>query len=110
VLVRNLWLSVDPAQRTWMTRDSYKPKVAVGFWNCGKECHGSWIRWRRDPDSIAFGRPYIANPDLPERFLAGATLDEVSWPTVYASGPEGYTDYPSLSVPAGLMRDPALLR
>jgi hypothetical protein len=29
-LVRNLWLSVDPAQRTWMTRDSYKPKVPLG--------------------------------------------------------------------------------
>jgi N-ethylmaleimide reductase len=48
-------------------------------------------------DSIAFGRPYIANPDLPERFLTGASLNEVSWPTVYASGPKGYTDYPALS-------------
>ncbi len=47
-------------------------------------------------DSIAFGRPYIANPDLPVRFLTGAKLNEVSWPTVYASGPKGYTDYPAL--------------
>jgi N-ethylmaleimide reductase len=47
-------------------------------------------------DSIAFGRPYIANPDLPERFLRGAELNEVNWPTVYASGPKGYTDYPPL--------------
>jgi N-ethylmaleimide reductase len=47
-------------------------------------------------DSIAFGRLYIANPDLPGRFLAGAKLHEVSWPTVYASGPKGYTDYPTL--------------
>ncbi|MFZ1976160.1 MAG: alkene reductase [Candidatus Acidiferrales bacterium] len=47
-------------------------------------------------DSIAFGRPYIANPDLPERFLAGAALNEIRWPTVYAPGPEGYTDYPAL--------------
>jgi N-ethylmaleimide reductase len=47
-------------------------------------------------DSIAFGRPYIANPDLPNRFLTGAQLNEVSWPTVYASGPKGYTDYPIL--------------
>ena len=46
-------------------------------------------------DSIAFGRPFIANPDLPERFLVGAPLNEVSWPAVYASGPEGYTDYPT---------------
>jgi hypothetical protein len=30
VRVRNLWLSVDPAQRTWMMRDSYKPKVSLG--------------------------------------------------------------------------------
>ena len=47
-------------------------------------------------DSIAFGRPYIANPDLPMRFLRGAELNEVNWPTVYASGPKGYTDYPPL--------------
>jgi N-ethylmaleimide reductase len=47
-------------------------------------------------DSIAFGRPYIANPDLPMRFLTGAQLNEVGWPTVYASGPKGYTDYPTL--------------
>jgi N-ethylmaleimide reductase len=47
-------------------------------------------------DSIAFGRPFIANPDLPARFLVGAPLNEVSWPTVYASGPEGYTDYPAM--------------
>ena len=46
-------------------------------------------------DSIAFGRQYIANPDLPERFLAGAPLNEVHWPTVYNSGPKGYTDYPT---------------
>ncbi len=49
-------------------------------------------------DSIAFGRPYIANPDLPERFLTGVKLNEVSWPTVYASGPKGYTDYPTFDM------------
>jgi len=49
-------------------------------------------------DSIAFGRAYIANPDLPERFLKDAPLNEVSWPTVYASGPQGYTDYPAHNV------------
>jgi N-ethylmaleimide reductase len=51
-------------------------------------------------DSIAFGRPFIANPDLPERFLADAILNEIRWPTVYASGPDGYIDYPALNVTA----------
>src|SRR5580704_11664202 len=46
-------------------------------------------------DLIAFGRPYIANPDLVQRFAAGAPLAEVDWETVYASGPHGYSDYPA---------------
>ena len=46
-------------------------------------------------DLIAFGRPYIANPDLVQRFAAGAPLAEVDWETVYASGSHGYSDYPS---------------
>jgi N-ethylmaleimide reductase len=58
-------------------------------------------------DSIAFGRPFIANPDLPERFLVGATLNEVSWPTVYASGPDGYIDYPALNVTANARLGPS---
>jgi N-ethylmaleimide reductase len=47
-------------------------------------------------DSVAFARPYIANPDLPERFLTNAPLNEINWPTVYASGLKGYVDYPAL--------------
>src|SRR5882762_1082752 len=46
-------------------------------------------------DLVAFGRPYIANPDLFERLATGAPLAEVDWQTVYASGPRGYTDYPA---------------
>ncbi|HEX4740382.1 MAG TPA: alkene reductase [Caulobacteraceae bacterium] len=47
-------------------------------------------------DLAAFGRPFIANPDLVERLQTGAPLAEVDWDTVYASGPEGYSDYPAL--------------
>jgi N-ethylmaleimide reductase len=46
-------------------------------------------------DLIAFGRPYIANPDLVQRFTDGAPLAELDWETVYASGPHGYSDYPT---------------
>ena len=45
-------------------------------------------------DLIAFGRPYIANPDLVQRIAAGAPLAEVDWETVYGSGSHGYSDYP----------------
>ena len=48
-------------------------------------------------DSVAFGRSYIANPDLVERLCTGAPLAEIDWPTVYASGQHGYTDYPTCS-------------
>jgi hypothetical protein len=46
-------------------------------------------------DFVAFGRLYIANPDLVERFATGAPLAEVGWETVYGSGPRGYSGYPS---------------
>ena len=48
-------------------------------------------------DMVAFGRPYIANPDLVERLATGARLTEIDWTTVYASGSRGYSDYPTLS-------------
>ena len=47
-------------------------------------------------DLVAFGRPYIANPDLVARFAAVAPLADIRWDTVYASGPEGYIDYPEV--------------
>jgi N-ethylmaleimide reductase len=48
-------------------------------------------------DAIAFGRPFIANPDLVERLRTDASLATPDSKTYYAFGAEGYTDYPSLS-------------
>lgn len=48
-------------------------------------------------DAIAFGRSYIANPDLVERFRLGAPLNQPDPSTFYGGGAEGYTDYPFLS-------------
>jgi 2,4-dienoyl-CoA reductase-like NADH-dependent reductase (Old Yellow Enzyme family) len=45
-------------------------------------------------DAIAFGKLFLANPDLPERFALGAPLNPPHPDTFYASGKEGYTDYP----------------
>ena len=47
-------------------------------------------------DAISFGRLYISNPDLPERFRLNAPLTEPDTATYYTNGPEGYIDYPSL--------------
>jgi N-ethylmaleimide reductase len=45
---------------------------------------------------IAFGRPFIANPDLVERLEKGAELAQADASTFYAGTAEGYTDYPTL--------------
>jgi N-ethylmaleimide reductase len=47
-------------------------------------------------DAIAFGVPFLANPDLPERLRRHAALNVPDEATFYAPGPEGYTDYPFL--------------
>ena len=49
-------------------------------------------------DTIAFGVPFIANPDLVERFRTGAALAQPDMSTLYGGGEQGYTDYPTLSL------------
>lgn len=49
-----------------------------------------------EADAIAFGKQFLANPDLPRRFAENASLNDPDPNTFYASGKEGYTDYPSL--------------
>ena len=49
-----------------------------------------------EADAVAFGKLFIANPDLPRRFALNAPLNTPVPETFYASGPEGYTDYPVL--------------
>ncbi len=44
-------------------------------------------------DMIAFGKPFISNPDLPVRLLLGAPLETANHDTFYGGGEEGYTDY-----------------
>jgi N-ethylmaleimide reductase len=44
-------------------------------------------------DAVAFGRPFIANPDLPSRFSWGSALTTPDPATFYGGGAEGYTDY-----------------
>ncbi|HZX15826.1 MAG TPA: alkene reductase [Pseudomonas sp.] len=48
-------------------------------------------------DLIAFGRPFIGNPDLVERLKAGAPLSAFNPATLYGGGAVGYTDYPTMT-------------
>ena len=47
-------------------------------------------------DAVAFGVPFIANPDLPRRIKEGAELNQANPETFYSPGHEGYNDYPFL--------------
>lgn len=44
-------------------------------------------------DAISFGRPYIANPKLVEKFKSGDDLAKTDFKTLYSAGPKGYVDY-----------------
>lgn len=60
-----------------------------------KEQANAWLAEGK-ADAVAFGIPFIANPDLPERLQQDAALNEPHPETFYGSGPVGYIDYPRL--------------
>jgi 2,4-dienoyl-CoA reductase-like NADH-dependent reductase (Old Yellow Enzyme family) len=50
-----------------------------------------------EADAVAFGVPFIANPDLPERLRRNVALNPANNETFYSTGSTGYTDYPTLN-------------
>ena len=60
-----------------------------------KEQANAWLAEGK-ADAVAFGIPFIANPDLPARLAADAPLNEARPETFYGKGPVGYIDYPRL--------------
>ncbi len=71
-------------QGAWMVNNAYTRELAEAALAGGA-------------DIVAFGRPFIANPDLVERLQSHAPLNEINRATLYGGGAEGYTDYPALS-------------
>lgn len=51
---------------------------------------------KREVDAVAFGKPFIANPDFPTRVLLGAPFNEARPESFYSGAADGYTDYPVL--------------
>jgi N-ethylmaleimide reductase len=48
-------------------------------------------------DAVAFGKPFIANPDLGARLRTDAPWQAIDQATLYGGGAAGYTDYPTLA-------------
>jgi N-ethylmaleimide reductase len=51
-----------------------------------------------EADLVAFGTPFLANPDLPERYQIGAPLNVPDQATFYAGEDRGFTDYPAFTM------------
>lgn len=64
--------------------------------SCGGHSHQSaqWMLENKYADLIAFGKPFISNPDLVKRMAANAPLTEPDKDTFYHGGAKGYIDYP----------------
>ena len=83
--------------------EQIKTKLRAAFNNTfilsgGYDAHRAEIDLRADKgDLVAFGRPFIANPDLVERFRENAELNLPDQATFYTPGPEGYLTYPMLT-------------
>ncbi|MEK8031151.1 alkene reductase [Ideonella sp. DXS29W] len=74
-----------PFRGAWMVNNGYDRDLAHATLREGRA------------DLIAFGRPFIANPDLGLRLRRGAPLNAPDSSTFYGGGEHGYTDYPTLS-------------
>jgi N-ethylmaleimide reductase len=71
--------------------------VAGGF---DRDIAEAWLE-QGQADLIAFGRKFLANPDLPERFRKRKPLNADDPSTYYGGDAKGYTDYPSLAQERG---------
>jgi N-ethylmaleimide reductase len=79
---------------TPMLRDKFSGAVIV---NGGYDAHsGHAVVARGEADLVAFGVPFLANPDLPARYQKNASLNPPDQATFYAGEEKGYIDYPTL--------------
>jgi N-ethylmaleimide reductase len=79
-------------------REAWRANGAKGAWmvNNGYDRRIAEEALARGADLVAFGRPFIANPDLVQRLRSNAPLAALDQATLYGGGAKGYTDYPEL--------------
>ena len=88
------WVGGKPASPVF--RQQLREAFSGALILCGEQTAQSGEQLLSDglADAIAFGRPYIANPDLVERIQVAAPWNEPDRATFYGGGAKGYTDYP----------------
>jgi N-ethylmaleimide reductase len=81
-------------------RKAYRAAGGTGAWmvNNGYDKALATEALAHGDDLVAFGRPFIANPDLVQRLRVGGPLNKLDSATLYGGSAHGYTDYLSLSI------------
>jgi N-ethylmaleimide reductase len=85
-----------PAELKAQLRDRFKGLFILAGGFDRESAEAALVEKRAD--LIAFGRQFLANPDLVERLRSKAPLNPPDMATFYVPGPKGYTDYPTLAV------------
>jgi N-ethylmaleimide reductase len=80
-------------------RDKFPGKIIAAGGYSGESAEAAIAAG--DADAVAFGRNFIANPDLPKRLAMGADLNRYHRESFYGGTEKGYTDYPFLAEPVG---------
>jgi N-ethylmaleimide reductase len=75
--------------KTYIANNGYDLALATSHLSDGKA------------EMFAFGRPFIANPDLVERLQRGSPMAEMNPATLYGGGAAGYADYPAFAEASG---------
>ena len=69
------------------------PIIVAGNYN---KARAQWVLEQGYADLVAFGRPFVANPDFPRRLVEDLPLADLDGATLFGGGAAGYTDYPAL--------------
>jgi N-ethylmaleimide reductase len=94
-LMRADFLGEQQADVVTPVREHYRGHLMLNMGYTGVEANT--VIASGQADSIAFGVPFLANPDLPERLRNEVELNQADPATFYTQGPEGYIDYPTIS-------------
>jgi N-ethylmaleimide reductase len=94
-LMRSDFLQEQSGDLLTPIRAIYKGVLIGNMGYSAEEAEGAIAN--KSLDAVAFGVPFLANPDLPDRFAKRAELNAPDPSKFYSAGPEGYNDYPTLA-------------